>query len=393
VPTDWITTAEAAQRLGVKPETVYAYVSRGLLGSRRDPAGRGSLLERAQVDRLAAGGRRGAAGERRVHRFRSVASAVSHSGPDTLYYRGHDVAVWSNGRDFADGVELLLGVRPGQGPPLPALTRGEWKALGRVPLARRLRGALVRLAERGWGSAVEPAEAAAQAAGVLDALVDVLAAPGDPSRSRSRSARVVENLTARPATDPEVSAMDELLLQLLDHGLTASTTAARAAASARAEVADCLIAGHGALAGHAHALVSARVHALLQHEVDAPGSWSPPVPPRRADGFGHFLYAYGDPRCAAALEAWAAVPAAVPVLAALSRARARLPADGAGEPNVDAALAVATVSLGVPAAAGPALFGLARTVGLAAHAVEELDEELLRWRGRAATRASGPATW
>ncbi|MFE1043071.1 helix-turn-helix domain-containing protein, partial [Streptomyces sp. NPDC058832] len=30
-----LTTREAAELLGVKPETVYAYVSRGLLGSRR----------------------------------------------------------------------------------------------------------------------------------------------------------------------------------------------------------------------------------------------------------------------------------------------------------------------------------------------------------------------
>ena len=34
-----LTAAEAAARLGIKPETLYAYVSRGLLTRRRDPAG------------------------------------------------------------------------------------------------------------------------------------------------------------------------------------------------------------------------------------------------------------------------------------------------------------------------------------------------------------------
>lgn len=48
-----LTTREAAERLGVKPETVYAYVSRGQLASRRTPGGRGSTFDAAEVDALA----------------------------------------------------------------------------------------------------------------------------------------------------------------------------------------------------------------------------------------------------------------------------------------------------------------------------------------------------
>ncbi|WP_262402616.1 helix-turn-helix domain-containing protein, partial [Actinomadura sp. CNU-125] len=33
----WIDAAEAAERLGVKPATLYSYVSRGVLRRRRDP--------------------------------------------------------------------------------------------------------------------------------------------------------------------------------------------------------------------------------------------------------------------------------------------------------------------------------------------------------------------
>ncbi|MEV7546117.1 helix-turn-helix domain-containing protein, partial [Streptomyces sp. NPDC089915] len=57
-----ITTQEAARLLGVKPATVYAYVSRGQLGSRRDPAGRGSTFDAAEVEALARRSRREAAG-------------------------------------------------------------------------------------------------------------------------------------------------------------------------------------------------------------------------------------------------------------------------------------------------------------------------------------------
>ncbi|WP_205620945.1 helix-turn-helix domain-containing protein, partial [Intrasporangium chromatireducens] len=45
----WITTTEAAQRLGVKRATLYAYVSRGQLRSRRRPGQQESLFDRAQV--------------------------------------------------------------------------------------------------------------------------------------------------------------------------------------------------------------------------------------------------------------------------------------------------------------------------------------------------------
>ena len=53
----WLTTAEAAARLGVKPQTLYAYVSRGLLRSERVPGSRQSRFAVADVERLAGQGR------------------------------------------------------------------------------------------------------------------------------------------------------------------------------------------------------------------------------------------------------------------------------------------------------------------------------------------------
>ncbi len=43
---------EAAERLGVKPETLYAYVSRGRLQSFRRGVGRGRLYRKAEIDAL-----------------------------------------------------------------------------------------------------------------------------------------------------------------------------------------------------------------------------------------------------------------------------------------------------------------------------------------------------
>jgi citrate synthase len=49
---EYLTVGEAAGRLGVKPATLYAYVSRGVLPSFRQGSGRQRLYRRADVDRL-----------------------------------------------------------------------------------------------------------------------------------------------------------------------------------------------------------------------------------------------------------------------------------------------------------------------------------------------------
>src|SRR4051794_12993205 len=53
--TQRLTSRQAADLLGVKIETIYAYTSRGLLTSERRPGGRGSTFDAAQVRALAQG--------------------------------------------------------------------------------------------------------------------------------------------------------------------------------------------------------------------------------------------------------------------------------------------------------------------------------------------------
>jgi citrate synthase len=54
---DFLTAAEAARRLGVKPATLYAYVSRGVLSRAKAADGRASLFQADEVERLARRGR------------------------------------------------------------------------------------------------------------------------------------------------------------------------------------------------------------------------------------------------------------------------------------------------------------------------------------------------
>jgi len=79
---NYLTTAEVARRLQVKPATVYAYVSRGLLTSVRARGRRGSLFPAADVERLAA---RSVEHSGVVERIESELTLLEE---DELYYRG-----------------------------------------------------------------------------------------------------------------------------------------------------------------------------------------------------------------------------------------------------------------------------------------------------------------
>ena len=58
---EFLTVEEAATRLGIKPATLYAYVSRGVIRSYRQGIKRQRLYRRAEVEALLRGGARGGA--------------------------------------------------------------------------------------------------------------------------------------------------------------------------------------------------------------------------------------------------------------------------------------------------------------------------------------------
>src|SRR5215204_2496098 len=79
-----LSATEAAARLGVKRQTLYAYVSRGLLRSRPAAGGRGSVFDAAEVDGLL---RRSRAGRDSAQEL-TIATAVSSIADGELRYRG-----------------------------------------------------------------------------------------------------------------------------------------------------------------------------------------------------------------------------------------------------------------------------------------------------------------
>ncbi|MFI7224838.1 citrate synthase [Nonomuraea angiospora] len=85
VGVEWIDAATASERLGVKPATLYAYVSRGVLQRRHSDDGRRSLFSAEEIERLARRGRPRSQPPELV-----IESAITALGVDRPHYRGLD---------------------------------------------------------------------------------------------------------------------------------------------------------------------------------------------------------------------------------------------------------------------------------------------------------------
>ncbi|HEX4817401.1 MAG TPA: citrate synthase [Nonomuraea sp.] len=112
---EWIDAATAAERLGVKPATLYAYVSRGVLARRHSDDGRRSLFSAEEIERLARRGRPRSQPPELV-----IESAVTALGTDRQYYRGLDALGLARTSSFEAVADWLWTGNPTtQQPPPP----------------------------------------------------------------------------------------------------------------------------------------------------------------------------------------------------------------------------------------------------------------------------------
>ncbi|NMD58249.1 MULTISPECIES: citrate/2-methylcitrate synthase [Tsukamurella] len=347
----WITTSEAAERLGVKRGTLYSYVSRGVLHSRRMPGQAESLFDRTQVDSLAAAKHDGRREADRLLRFRAVTTRVSALRGDSLRLRGRPIARVCAEMGFAAAARFVLEADAAVPPPVVDLAAARAVVLERrIPLAVALLAAHDPL--RADRSAV-----AERTLGLLPVLAEL----------------VPEVRLEHPWVQAQSTC-------LIDNGLAASTTAARVAASSRAGLYDALLAGYGAMAGVLHGGAPAAAYAMLGRvleggDVDAAiadASWG-----GHLAGFGHIVYTGEDPRATVVLGMMRAELPDAPALQAVSVLAERV----GRAVNIDLAGAAVAHALGLPARATEVLFQYGRTVGMAAHIAEEYEESPLRWRG------------
>jgi citrate synthase len=404
-----LTTEEAAGRLGVKVQTVYAYVSRGVLTSVRSGDGRTSLFDTDEVEALARRGR-----PRRTSRppmFEiQIDTALTALSEHTLRYRSRSAVALAGSATFEQVAELCwTGTLPDsfstwRGSTVVLPDHGDLLDLVRVAVA------LAALDDPSRAD-LRPDAVAACGRALIATMVDSLpvrrrgsvptlvlgadvsagSAPSHPLRG-TIAGRLWTRLAEGRAERGLVAALNAALVLLADHDLAPSTFAARIAASVRADPYAVVSAGLGPVSGVLHGRASRAARQML----DAATVSDPASATAEAlriwgayPGFGHPLYPDGDPRAVALLAVLRRAAGASPAMAVVDgvqeAARRRVPI----QPNVDFAVAALSLVAGMPTDAGELIFAVARTAGWLAHALEEYGEAPGRFRPRANYHPAG----
>ena len=390
-----ISAADAASRLGVKRETIYAYVSRGLLHSERHLDGKSSTFDPAEIDRF----RRRKADDRPGRLEVPVTSGITEVTDGLVSYRGHPLhELVDAGHSYEAVAGLLwtgeLGPADPWGPErtVAAAVKRAAKALPThaTPTDRMMAGVVAAGAADPFRDDRSIEGAVGTGRRLIRAIVDSL-----PTEHEVASDRIAERLWNRLTdADPDRWVLLETAMVILaDHGMATSTLAARLAASTRAAPHAVLLAGLGPLAGPLHGAASRTVH-LMFEDAAANGADAAIAEAMRRDGrvpgIGHFIHRTNDPRHDILFDALADAKLDEEredvVASVIARTSDRISA----APNVDLALGAMTYITQMAPDAGEVIFAIARTAGWLAHALEEYEETPIRFRpvGRYVARRS-----
>lgn len=207
-------------------------------------------------------------------------------------------------------------------------------------------------------------------------------APVAPDATLGQAADLLRMLRGTPASAAEAAALDAYLVTVSDHGMNASTFAARVVASTQADLFMAVTAGYCALSGPLHGGAPAPVLDMLEAigTADNIAPWIDASLARgeRLMGFGHRIYKVRDPRAdvlkralgtlgsegmdlglAAEVEAYAREALAI------AKPGRRL------DTNVEFYTAILLGALKIPREAFTSVFAVGRTAGWVAHALEQ----------------------
>ena len=372
---DYIDARQAAERLGVSRQTLYAYVSRGLIKALPGDDPRQSRYLADAVEQLAETRRRG-------RKPREIAKATLDWGMPVLesgltliengacYYRGQSAMELSRTASLED-----IAARLWQAPVVTAFPRRapitikaylELAAQAGDALSAETLLPLFAVAARDEPTSAWRTDPAALARGGGD-LVRILAACA--LRQAPSSAPVHQQLAAAWGVDAAGAGLiRQALVLCADHELNASSFTARCIASTGASLKAVIVGALAALSGIRHGAATTQVESLWT-------SIDPDAPARSLrdrlqaggalPGFGHPLYPDGDIRARALLSA---IGADFPEASRLTAAVDDL--TGAA-PSIDFALVALRRYLRLPEGSAFLLFAIGRSVGWIAHGLEQ----------------------
>lgn len=363
-----MTAPEVCRVLGVSPDTLYAYVSRGLLRSTTHPSDRRkSLYDRRDVQALAERKQRGrsrrAVAESTINWGEPVlTSKITQIADGRYYYRGADAVQHSRTATLEDTLDLLAGVRAKAvkvpaGFTLPALN---------LPFDRIL-SCLATEAVANRANDGRPRAAQLLRLGAMSAAGAAGATHADPSLPAHElpAHELIGRAWSNNPAAPDL--IRRALVLCADHELNASAYTARVAASAGASLPAALMAGMAALSGNRHGgLTSACRDWVVSMQGELSPEWRAQyaLDGKAAPGFGHPLYPDGDPRAEELLHA-------LPEAKDWHRLARQVREETGDHPTIDFGLALLERELRLPEGAGMGIFAVGRMAGWIAHIFEQ----------------------
>ncbi len=398
---DWLSATEAAALLGVRRETLYAYVSRGLVRAQRAAGVRvyarvdlQHLHERSQARR----GHTAVAASALYFGEPVLETRVSDVGPTGPRYRGQSAIELARSGVSVERVAELLwtGTLPAREPAWPRVAPKALECSARAvdagtsPLSC-MQLALSSLPFESTAAWEAPFDVEVQRARhLLGLLVAAIALrKGSAALRRTLAAPNLPSAILRSfggaSAAPAENAVRQALVLVADHELNASTFTARIAAGAGADLPRCLLAAMATLSGGRHGGTCERLERVLDGFAvpeQALGWVRGELTARRAlPGFGHPLYPAGDPRAPLLLDSAAELAPKNRHVRAIQVACEAMALAGAEPPTLDLGLVAVARALGLAPGAATAIFAVGRALGHVVHVFEQREQgRLLRPR-------------
>lgn len=401
---EYLDREAALAMLGIKKESLYTYVSRGLIRTLSEPGKRTHLYRKSDIEKLKTRAGVKSGGPRIAPSLRygepvvqTWVCEITEAGPR---YRGHLATTLArDGHSLEYAADLIWGGIPPLRD-LPWNDSDQADAAYASKLAKQALspysplGTLAHIAvefaskEQAEGSDAQHAQARPSGMRLLNAFAGVCGQLG-PRRAyqpRGQNEFIAERLLKgfgldkNKNRDSVLRALNAALVLSVDNELSTPTFCARISASTGTDLYSCVAAALMAQAGPMQMGGASHLEAYLQTLPDNPG---------RKDRselnipcFNHPLYTK-DPRAEMILEQLAALDGTLPIRTKLLKFVERAYRNTSQYPNLFAALVIFSTSLGLPRGSAAFLHTLSRSAGWIAHAAEQrLSGTMLRPRAR-----------
>lgn len=385
----YYTGAQAAEFLGVKSATLYAYASRGLIESVPAQSGRERAYRVSDLIKL----RQSSRGfksqkdqEAPTWTGPVIKSAITEITNHGHRYRGQSALDLAKQQQAFELVAELLWDT--------GATLDEWRETKPLALPKYLKSLAsaevdyldllkVLISSSEISDAVTRKLLSDDIFGTARRLIITMAITPGINENRDEYfsdahfpiAQTLISALGAGRSREKATVVNTALVLCADHELNASALAARVAASCDASLYSCLLSAVGTFSGSLHGLASRRTENTVSNSMKfkSTSAWlkdhlkhSEKIP-----GFGTELYDDGDPRAKVLLEAAESFGSKNPNLKRLVEIVECVEEQIGSKPNLDIGLAAITYALSLPPGSGSTIFAVSRTAGWITHAIEQ----------------------